>query len=56
VKQPRSDEGFERLDLVADRRLGDVQLLCRPLETHVTGGCLERADRVKRWQITVHRT
>ena len=46
-EQRHAEPLLERLHLVADRRLGDVQLLGGVRETCVTGGGLEGAQRIQ---------
>jgi hypothetical protein len=42
------------LDLMADRGLRDVQLVCRPGEAQMARRSLEGTQRVERWQASRH--
>ena len=55
IEKLEAELGFERLHLVADRALGDAELLRGPGEALVAGGGLEGPDGVQRRQPARHR-
>src|SRR5262249_30033764 len=54
IEQPQSKRRLQRLDLLADRALGDVQLLRRASEALVASRGLERPKGMERRQPTRH--
>jgi hypothetical protein len=48
-EQDHTEARLQGLDLVADRRLGDVQLVRRSGEAEVAGSRLEGAQRIQGW-------
>ena len=54
LEQGHAQGVFERLDLAADRRLRDEELLRRLREAQQAGGGLEAADQVERRQGARH--
>ncbi len=54
LEQRQPQVGLQALDLMADRRGRHVQLLGGARDAQVAGGGLEGAERVQRWQISLH--
>src|SRR5262245_51973282 len=55
IEQLEPELGLERLHLMADRALGDAQLLGGAREALVASRGLERLECIERWQLARHR-
>src|SRR5262245_26215407 len=51
IEQLQPELGLERLHLMADRALGDAELLGGAREALVAGRGLEGLERIERWQL-----
>ena len=56
AEERHADLALPRIDLVTDRRMGDVQLRSSPGQTAMPGRRLKGAESVQRWQTCDHVT